>query len=93
MRTLFSAQHNDAWLLRNLSFPIVEHLKSTMPASTVSGQMANPLAVIAPRPGLCSASYSAVVGFDCSWKDHHTFFSFMPDIQRRHGSFHPSAQL
>ncbi|GJV27207.1 hypothetical protein Tco_1383655 [Tanacetum coccineum] len=63
------------------------------PASTVSGQMANPLAVIAPRPGLCSASYSAVVGFDCSWKDHHTFFSFMPDIQRRHGSFHPSAQL
>ncbi|GKG10488.1 hypothetical protein Tco_0341888, partial [Tanacetum coccineum] len=43
------------------------------PASTVSGQMANPLAVVAPRPGLCSASYS--VGFDCSWKDHHTFFS------------------
>ncbi|GJU95817.1 hypothetical protein Tco_1320573 [Tanacetum coccineum] len=48
------------------------------PASTVSGQMANPLAVIAPRPGLCSASYS--VGFDCSWKDHHSFFSFLPDV-------------
>ncbi|GJU08219.1 hypothetical protein Tco_1124649 [Tanacetum coccineum] len=38
------------------------------PASTVSGQMANPLAVIAPRHGLCSASYSAVVSFDCSWE-------------------------
>ncbi|GKG38755.1 hypothetical protein Tco_0460467, partial [Tanacetum coccineum] len=56
--------------------------------STVSGQMANPLAVIAPRPGLCSASYSAVVGFDCSWKDHHTFFSFLLDVQHRHGPSH-----
>ncbi|GKD19717.1 hypothetical protein Tco_1208875, partial [Tanacetum coccineum] len=62
-----------------------------VPASTVSGQMANPLAVIAPRPGLCSASYS--VGFDCSWKDHHTFFSFLPDVQHRPGSYHPSTQL
>ncbi|GJZ84428.1 hypothetical protein Tco_0649767 [Tanacetum coccineum] len=53
------------------------------PDSTVLGRMANPLAVIAPRPGLCSASYS--VGFDCSWKDHHTFFSFLPDVQHRHG--------
>ncbi|GKF97273.1 hypothetical protein Tco_0293094, partial [Tanacetum coccineum] len=49
-------------------------------ASTILGQMANPLAVIALRPGLCSASYSAVVGFNCSWKDHHTFFSFLPDV-------------
>ncbi|GKG11964.1 hypothetical protein Tco_0346201 [Tanacetum coccineum] len=45
------------------------------------------------RPGLCSASYSAVVGFDCSWKDHHIFFSFLPDVQHRHGSSHPSTQL
>ncbi|GJU51278.1 hypothetical protein Tco_1220833 [Tanacetum coccineum] len=60
------------------------------------GRMANPLAFTAlgvdkdlhDWPGLCSASYS--VGFDCSWKDHHTFFSFLPDVQRRHGSFHPS---
>ncbi|GJT77086.1 hypothetical protein Tco_1043811 [Tanacetum coccineum] len=45
------------------------------PASTVFGQMANPIAVIAPsgRLAWCSASYSAVVGFVCSWKDHHTF--------------------
>ncbi|GKG04538.1 hypothetical protein Tco_0314925 [Tanacetum coccineum] len=63
------------------------------PASTVSGQMANPLAVIAPRPGLCSASYFAVVGIDCSWKDHHTFFSFLPDVQHRHGSYPQSTQL
>ncbi|GKG26043.1 hypothetical protein Tco_0399189 [Tanacetum coccineum] len=65
------------------------------PTSIVSGQMANPLAIIAPRLGLCSASYSAVVGFDCSWKDHHTFFSFLPlpDVQHRHGSSHPSTQL
>ncbi|GKG15372.1 hypothetical protein Tco_0357695, partial [Tanacetum coccineum] len=60
-------------------------------APTIMGQMTNPLAVIAPRPGLCSASYS--VGFDCSWKDHHTFFSFMPDVQHRHGSYPPSTQL
>ncbi|GJX43564.1 hypothetical protein Tco_0260240 [Tanacetum coccineum] len=30
-------------------------------APTILGQMANPLAIIAPRPGLCSASYSVVV--------------------------------
>ncbi|GKF98121.1 hypothetical protein Tco_0296904, partial [Tanacetum coccineum] len=48
------------------------------PYPTVPGQMANPIAVTTPRPGLCSASYS--VGFDCSWKDHHTFFSFLPDV-------------
>ncbi|GJS02244.1 hypothetical protein Tco_0318752 [Tanacetum coccineum] len=64
-----------------------------MSASTILGQMANLFTVIAPRPGLCSASYSAVVGFDCSWKDHHTFFSFLPDVQHRHGSSHPSTQL
>ncbi|GKF98015.1 hypothetical protein Tco_0293836, partial [Tanacetum coccineum] len=63
------------------------------PASTVYGQMANPLAVIAPRPGLCSTSCFVVVGFDCSWKDHHTFFSFLPDVQHRPGSSHPSTQL
>ncbi|GJZ08695.1 hypothetical protein Tco_0542978 [Tanacetum coccineum] len=28
------------------------------------------------RQALCSASYSAIVGFDCSREDHHTFFSF-----------------
>ncbi|GKG46896.1 hypothetical protein Tco_0504093, partial [Tanacetum coccineum] len=41
------------------------------PDSTVLGRMANPLAITALecRPGLCSASYFAVVGFDCSWKD------------------------
>ncbi|GKD83655.1 hypothetical protein Tco_1350494 [Tanacetum coccineum] len=31
------------------------------PTSTVSGQMVNSLAVIAPRHGLCSASYFVVV--------------------------------
>ncbi|GJZ11932.1 hypothetical protein Tco_0546691 [Tanacetum coccineum] len=62
-------------------------------ASTILGQMANLFAVIAPRPGLCSPSYSAVVGFNCSWKDHHTFFSFLPDIQHRHGSSHPSTKM
>ncbi|GJY25547.1 hypothetical protein Tco_0400273 [Tanacetum coccineum] len=30
-------------------------------APTILGQMANPLAVVAPRPGLCSASYFVVV--------------------------------
>ncbi|GKA52876.1 hypothetical protein Tco_0746191 [Tanacetum coccineum] len=60
-------------------------------ASIVSGQMANPLAVIAPRPGLCSASY--FVGFDCSWKDHHTFFSFLPGRAAWLRVFSSSAQL
>ncbi|GKB11111.1 hypothetical protein Tco_0845034 [Tanacetum coccineum] len=60
-------------------------------APTILGQMTNPFAVIAPRPGLCSASYS--VGFDCSWKDHHSFFSFLPDVQHKHGSYPPSTQL
>ncbi|GJS68538.1 hypothetical protein Tco_0683103 [Tanacetum coccineum] len=41
----------------------------------------DPLAVIVPRPGLCSASYS--VSFDCSWKDHH-FFSFSASVHHRH---------
>ncbi|GKD70410.1 hypothetical protein Tco_1324500 [Tanacetum coccineum] len=62
------------------------------PYPTVPGQMANPIAVTAPRPGLCSASYSAVAGFDCSGEDHHTFFSFLPDVQHRHGSYPPSTQ-
>nr|GFA76536.1 hypothetical protein [Tanacetum cinerariifolium] len=39
-----------------------------MSASTVPGQMANPFAIIAPRLGQCSASYSAVDGFDCFLK-------------------------
>ncbi|GJV76401.1 hypothetical protein Tco_1507985 [Tanacetum coccineum] len=43
--------------------------------------MANLFAVIAPRPSLCSTSYSDVVGFDCSWKGHHTFFYFLLDVQ------------
>nr|GFB85832.1 hypothetical protein [Tanacetum cinerariifolium] len=34
-------------------------------ASTVPGQMANHFAIIVPRPGQCSASYSAVAGSDC----------------------------
>ncbi|GJY38947.1 hypothetical protein Tco_0425311 [Tanacetum coccineum] len=69
-----------------------------------AGQMANPLAVNGTiveqdlhdigKAGLCSASLSlTVVGFDYSWRDHHTFFSFLPDVQHRHGSFQPSAQL
>nr|GFD11062.1 hypothetical protein [Tanacetum cinerariifolium] len=33
--------------------------------STVPVQMANPFAIIAPRPGQCSASYSAVASSDC----------------------------
>ncbi|GKD23798.1 hypothetical protein Tco_1225501, partial [Tanacetum coccineum] len=63
------------------------------PYPIVPGQMANLIAVTTPRPGLCSASYSVVVGFNYSWKDHHTFFSFLPDVQHRHGSSHPSTQL
>ncbi|GJU71949.1 hypothetical protein Tco_1263354 [Tanacetum coccineum] len=60
------------------------------PYPTVPGQMANPIAVTAPRPGLCSASYSAVVGFDCSGEDHHTFFSLSRlTFQHRHGSYPP----
>ncbi|GKA69894.1 hypothetical protein Tco_0775958 [Tanacetum coccineum] len=39
--------------------------------------------VVGRPPGLCSASYS--VDFDCSWKDHHSFFSFLPDVQHRKG--------
>ncbi|GJS51880.1 hypothetical protein Tco_0625242 [Tanacetum coccineum] len=62
-----------------------------MSAPTILSQMTNPLAVIAPRPGLCSASYS--IGFDYSWKDPHSFFSFLPDIQHRHRSYPPSTQL
>ncbi|GKG39157.1 hypothetical protein Tco_0463302, partial [Tanacetum coccineum] len=58
------------------------------PYPTVPGQMANPVAVTTPRPGLCSASYS--VGSDGSWKDHHPFFSFLPDVQHRHESSPPS---
>ncbi|GKG03599.1 hypothetical protein Tco_0311235, partial [Tanacetum coccineum] len=61
------------------------------PYPTVPGQMANPIAVITPRLGLCSASYS--VGFYCSWKDHHSLFSFLPDVQHRHESSPPSTQL
>ncbi|GKG30014.1 hypothetical protein Tco_0419912, partial [Tanacetum coccineum] len=61
------------------------------PYLTVPGQMANPIAVTAPRPGMRSASYS--VGFDCSWKDHHSFFSFLPDVQYRPGSYPPLTQL
>ncbi|GKB77405.1 hypothetical protein Tco_0944300 [Tanacetum coccineum] len=45
------------------------------------------------RPGLCYASYSVVVGFDCSGEDHHTFFSFLPDVQHRHGSYPPSTSV
>ncbi|GJV41597.1 hypothetical protein Tco_1420037 [Tanacetum coccineum] len=58
-----------------------------LPYPTVSGQMANPIAVTTPRPGPCSASYS--VGFDCSWKDHHSvYFSFFADVQHRLGNPH-----
>nr|GFA72333.1 hypothetical protein [Tanacetum cinerariifolium] len=39
-------------------------------ASTVTGRMANPFAIIAPRPGQCSASYSAMAGSDCFQKLH-----------------------
>ncbi|GKA87628.1 hypothetical protein Tco_0809392 [Tanacetum coccineum] len=76
--TIFTANHNDRLVGFYNPWP--------------DGQ---PFAIICTvcRPGLCSASYSVVVGFDCSWKDHHTFFSFLPDVQHRHGSFHPSTLL
>ncbi|GJS82557.1 hypothetical protein Tco_0749098 [Tanacetum coccineum] len=44
------------------------------------------------KPCLCFAFYSAG-RFDCSGKDHHTSFSFLPDVQHRHGSYPPSTQL
>ncbi|GJS47542.1 putative zinc finger, CCHC-type containing protein [Tanacetum coccineum] len=62
-----------------------------VPASTVSVRWPTLCMLLHHRPGLCSASYSAVVGFDCSWKDHHTFFSFWLTSDR-HGSFSPSAR-
>nr|GFA73094.1 hypothetical protein [Tanacetum cinerariifolium] len=37
-------------------------------ASIVPGQMANPFAIITPRPDQCSASYSAIAGSDCFQK-------------------------
>ncbi|GJU82610.1 hypothetical protein Tco_1284975 [Tanacetum coccineum] len=87
------------WVANNL---LGTHNGTDWSASTILSQMAKLFAVIAPwrtrtfmicRPGMCSAFYYAIVGFDCSWKDHHTFFSFLPDVQHRHGSSHQSTQL
>nr|GEY03795.1 hypothetical protein [Tanacetum cinerariifolium] len=57
-------------------------------ASTVPGQMANPFAIIAPRPGQCFTSYSAVAGIDCFQKYPQTFVC----SQQHHGSSCPSVQ-
>nr|GFC55294.1 hypothetical protein [Tanacetum cinerariifolium] len=51
-------------------------------ASTVPDQMANPFAIIAPRPSQCSASYSAVAGSDCFQKYPQTSVY----SQQHHGS-------
>nr|GFD30811.1 hypothetical protein [Tanacetum cinerariifolium] len=55
-------------------------------ASTVPGQMANPFVIIAPRPGQCFASYSAMAGSDCFQKYPQTFVC----SQQHHGSSCPS---
>nr|GFC63892.1 hypothetical protein [Tanacetum cinerariifolium] len=57
-------------------------------ASTVPGQMANHFAIIAPRPGQCFASYSAMAGSDCIQKYPQTFIC----SQQHHGSSCPSVQ-
>nr|GFC77215.1 hypothetical protein [Tanacetum cinerariifolium] len=57
-------------------------------ASTVPGQMANPFAIIVPRPGQCSASYSAVAGTDYFQKYPQTFVC----SQQHHGSSCPLVQ-
>ncbi|GJZ60408.1 hypothetical protein Tco_0616224 [Tanacetum coccineum] len=57
--------------------PLVESVEDTSslrPYPTVPGQMANPLAIIAPRPGLCSALI--LFGFVCLGKISF-FFSFL----------------
>nr|GFB65831.1 hypothetical protein [Tanacetum cinerariifolium] len=57
-------------------------------ASTVPGQMANPFAISASRPSQCSASYSAVAGFDCFQKYPQTFIC----SRQHHISSCPSVQ-
>ncbi|GKD04901.1 hypothetical protein Tco_1179875 [Tanacetum coccineum] len=54
-----------------------------------------PLAVIAPRLACVRPLFVLLVLIVFCWSssDHHTFFSFLPDVQHRHGSFNPSAQL
>ncbi|GJS82093.1 hypothetical protein Tco_0748634 [Tanacetum coccineum] len=61
----------------------------TVPANANSMQL-----LALHRPGLCDLPpMPAVVGFDCSREDHHTSFSFLPDVQHRHGSYPPSTHL
>ncbi|GJR89167.1 hypothetical protein Tco_0213178 [Tanacetum coccineum] len=64
-------------------------------ASTVSGQMANPLAVIAPSVGLACVLPLILLVLIVLGKDSiMTFFSLLPDDQRRQmGPFSSIAQL
>ncbi|GJV81174.1 hypothetical protein Tco_1517044 [Tanacetum coccineum] len=79
-----------SWVVCVLRFVVVIGIAvvvvcSRRPAPTVLGQVAKFPAVMA------ILVYKDQ--FDCSGKDHHTSFSFLPDVQHRHGSYPPSTQL
>ncbi|GJZ52872.1 hypothetical protein Tco_0828940 [Tanacetum coccineum] len=108
MRTIFSAHTMTAWFLRanihndysiETSIVILALILGLL-LFAFAGRLLQSLADGQPFAVIALGGQGPYVliilgtqRFDWSWKDHHTFFSFMPDVQHRHGLFIHQTQL